>query len=132
MRNEIVGTVLEIRAIEDTIRATRKYTKGVFSRKRKEYPIQGDDFPSKVVTEYYEVYPETDLEQLRSLWEAVMVTSDWLWGKEPMVQVKFNYNYSRNRGMMTVFGGNGVMKMLGAGIPGFDEAVALIPEPSTP
>ena len=60
MRSEFVGSILAVRAVEDTIRATKKYTKGAFS-KPPQHPIQGMDFPSRVLTEYYEVYPDTEV-----------------------------------------------------------------------
>jgi len=119
MRQEFVGDILSVRALEDCIRATKKYTKGVFSRLAK-HPVQGEDFPSKVLTEYYEVYPDTELH-----WD--MPASDawaWVWGDVPHIDVRFHYNYLRNRAMMVVYGDNGVLEMLKEGIPGFTDALA--------
>jgi len=127
MRNEFVGTVLDVREVEDCIRSTRKYTKGVF-RKAVHHPVQGEDFPSKVVTEYYEVYPDLDLGQEKSLWGALLDFSDWLWGETPHIDLRFHYNYPKNLAMVVVFGGNGVVKLLEEGIPGFGEALGKVIE----
>ena len=123
MRNEFVGSIIAVRAVEDTIRATRKYTKGAFSRKT-QHPIQGEEFPSRVLTEYYEVYPDMDIEQHMPIWDAMYAASDWLWGDTPHIDVLFKYNYPRDKAIVIIHGGNGVVKLLGEGIPGFDEALA--------
>ena len=118
MRIEYVGDITAIRAIEDCVRATRKYTKGAF-RKPIEHPTQGDDFPSRLLTEYYEVYPDLELS-----WE--MSASDawaWVWGDVAHFDVLFQYDYRVNRGRVIVRGGNGVVKLLKQGIPGFGEAL---------
>ena len=125
MRTESTGTILEIRAIEDCIRATRKYTKGAFSRPVR-HPIQGEDFPSHVLTEHYEVYPDTEVG-----WD--MPASDawaWVWGDVPHINVRFNYNYQRNRAMVIIFGGDDAVRMLADGIPGFRSTLSKT-EPSS-
>lgn len=118
MRSEFTGSILAIRAIEDCIRSTNKYTKGVFRRKV-EHPIQGAEFPSRVITEYYEVYPDMELS-----WD--MPASDawaWVWGDTPHVDVWFHYNYNKNSARMEVGGNNGVVEMLKGGVPGLAEAM---------
>lgn len=118
MRTEFAGSILAIRAIEDCIRSTNKYTKGVFRRKV-EHPIQGAEFPSRVITEYYEVYPDMELS-----WD--MPASDawaWVWGDTPHVDVWFHYNYNKNSARMEVGGNNGVVEMLKGGVPGLAEAM---------
>jgi len=127
MRNEFVGSIIAVRDVEDTIRATKKYTKGAFS-KPVQHPIQGAEFPSRVLTEHYEVYPDLDLSETMPLWEAITTTSDWLWGDIPHIDISFKYNYLRNKAMVIVRGGNGVVKLLGDGIPGFTEALAKVKE----
>lgn len=121
MKTEFSGDILSVRNAEDCIRLTRKYTKGVF-RKRVEYPIQGEDFPSRVLTEYYEVYPDLDIS-----WN--MLASDawaWVWGDVLHIDVFFNYNYSNNKARIIIHGGNGVVQGLIKGIPGLGDALAKI------
>lgn len=118
MKTEFVGDILSVRNAEDCIRLTRKYTKEVF-RKTAEYPIQGGDFSSKMLTEYYEVYPDLELS-----WD--MSASDawaWVWGDVLHVDVIFRYNYLTNRAKITIHGGNGIVRGLKKGIPGFGEAL---------
>ncbi len=121
-RNEFVGDVMNVRAVEDAIRATKKYTKGAF-RKTVEHPLQGEEFPSRVLTEYYEVYPDLDLDRKMGTWDALMTFSDWIWGDTPHIDVLFKYNYQRNRAIVIIRGGNGVAELLREGIPGFGEAL---------
>ena len=112
------GSIIQIRDIEDCIRATRKYTKGAFTAPSK-HPIQGGGFPSRVLTEYYEVYPDLDL-----TWD--MLATDawaWVWGDVLHIDVKFHYAYKNNNAKMEVFGTNGVVKSLCEGISGFKEAL---------
>jgi len=114
MKTECKCDILTARELEDTIRATRKYTKGAFSRIQ-QHPIQGDSFPSKVLTEYYEVYPELELG-----WD--MNASDawaWVWGDVTHIDVAFLYDYRNNKAKVTIYGGNGAVRELATGIPGF-------------
>ena len=120
-RSEYVGTIMNVRAVEDTIRATKKYTKGAFS-KSVQHPIQGEDFPSRVLTEYYEVYPDLEVG-----WD--MPAADgwaWVWGDTPHIDVLFKYYYQQDKAIMVVRGGNGVVKLLEDGIPGFDDALGKV------
>lgn len=125
MRNEFVGSIMAVRSVEDTIRATKKYTKGAFTRPE-QHPIQGADFPSRVLTEYYEVYPDIDIGMTRPFWDAAFTASDWLWGDTPHIDVLFKYNYQRDKAIVIIHGGNGVVKLLGEGIPGFSDALARV------
>lgn len=127
MRSEFVGSILAVRAVEDTIRATKKYTEGVRTILTK-HPVQGTDFPSHVLTKIYEVYPDLDIEQKKPVWDAIIDFSDWLWGDTPHIDVSFKYNYQRNKAIVIIHGGNGVVKLLGGGIPGFEEALAKVVE----
>ena len=120
-RNEFVGSILAVRAVEDTIRATKKYTERFFTQ-FKAHPIQGDDFPSNVLRKYYEVYPDMEIS-----WG--MPASDgwaWVWGDTPHIDVLFKYNYQRDKAIVIIHGGNGVVKLLGEGIPGFSDALARV------
>ena len=123
MRNEFVGSIIAVREVEDTIRATKKYTKGAFSRKA-HHPIQGEDFPSRVLTEYYEVYPDMEVSMDMDIIDATF----WLAGEVPHIDVSFKYNYPRDKAILIVHGGNGVVKLLGEGIPGFKEALVKVAE----
>ena len=114
MKTEHKSTILEVRDLEDTIRATRKYTKGAFSR-TPQHPIQGGDFPSKVLTEYYEVYPDLELG-----WD--MRAGDawaWVWGDVTRIDVAFLYDYRDNKARVTIHGGPSAVRELEDGIPGF-------------
>ena len=121
MRNEFVGSIMAVRAVEDTIRATKKYTKGAFA-KVAHHPIQGEAFPSRVLTEYYEVYPD-----IESVWDmSIIDAAFWLAGETPHIDVLFKYNYQRDKAIVIIHGGNGVVKLLGEGIPGFEEALGKV------
>lgn len=121
MRSKYNGDIMAIRSIEDTIRATKKYTKGAFLKPAK-HPIQGEEFPSKVVTEYYEVYPDMEIGWDMSIIDATF----WLAGETPHIDVIFRYNYSNNRAEMIVHGSNGVVKMLKDGIPDFSRELSKV------
>ncbi len=119
MRSEFTGCILDVRAVEDCVRDTRKYTKGAFSRPAK-HPIQGEDFPSEVLSEYYEVYPDLELG-----WN--MLATDawaWVWGDTPHIDMRFLYNYRDNKGKIVIYGDNGVVNMLKEGIPNFTKTMA--------
>ncbi len=112
MKTNYTGDILSVRAVEDCIRITRKYTKGAFHKSSTD-PIQGDDFSSKVLTEYYEVYPDMELS-----WD--MLASDawaWIWGDTSHIDIFFRYNYTTNKAKMTIHGGTGVIRDLIKGIP---------------
>jgi len=122
---ELVGSIESVRAIEDTIRATKKYTKGVF-RKPVQHPIQGEDFPSKVLTEYYEVYPTIEVG-----WDMPAGTAlDWLWGekasgeKVPHIDVFFRYDYRNNKASVIIKNGINPTKLLEQYIPSFKETLS--------
>jgi len=126
LRSEFIGDVMAVRTVEDCIRATKKYTKGVFSRPAPR-PIQGEDFPSTVVTEYYEVYPDMEVGLDMSIIDAAF----WLAGDTLHIDVRFKYNYQRNKAIVVVYGSNGVVDMLNEGIPGFREALEKVHENSS-
>jgi len=118
-KSEFCSSIILTRAVEDSIRATKKYTKGAF-RKSVDHPMQGNGFPSKVLTEYYEVYPSLEIG-----WD--MRATDawaWVWGDIPHIDVLFHYDYIQNKAKIVVHGGNGAVKELAKGIPDFSEALA--------
>jgi hypothetical protein len=127
MKSEYRGSILQVRAVEDSIRATKKYTKGALSmlgRQQQMVPIQGAEFPSRVLTEYYEVYPDMELS-----WD--MAASDawaWVWGDTIHIDVRFQYDYRQDKAKMIVFGGSKAIHELSSGIPGFKEALKIVTE----
>lgn len=131
MRSEFSGDILTVRAVEDCIRATHKYTKGLKNplsgQPKHPTAIQGEDFASAVLTEHYEVYPDTDLEEIMPLGQAIWKTLDWLGGDILHIGVQFRYDYrGGNKAKVTIEGGNGVVHALEDGIPGFAEALAAV------
>lgn len=123
-RSEFRGTIIAIRAVEDCIRATKKYTEGVGTMRTK-HPVQGEgQFPSKKFVKYYEVYPEVEVS-----WDMPAdVAIDWLWGETPCIDVLFNYDYRVNRAEVVVRDGPIAVKQLGKAILGFEEALAKVVE----
>lgn len=135
MRTEFSGSILAVRAVEDCIRATHQYTKGLKNplsgRTKRPVAIQGEDFPSAVLTEHYEVYPDTDIEEIMPLGQAIWKTLDWLGGDVVHIGVQFRYDYrggnrEGDKAKVTIEGGNGVIRALEVGIPGFTEALATV------
>lgn len=120
---EYIGKIPRIRAVEDSIRATKKYTKGAF-KSNVHHPMQGEGFPSKVLFEYYEVYPEVSVRG-GAFWDLpVGVALDWLWGDTPCVNVVFKYDYRENKASISIAGGDGAVKMLAKAIPNFSKVLA--------
>ncbi len=121
MKSEFTGNIVSIRAVEDSIRATKKYTEGIETRKVV-HPVQGGNFPSRVFCKYYEVYPNTEVS-----WDMpVNVAFDWLWKDVPCVDVLFKYDYRANRASMTVKDGAMAVQKLVQAIPGFNDALTQI------
>lgn len=93
---EITGNIESIRAIEDCIRATKKYTEGIFTI-RQQHPIQGNSFPSKAFRKYYEVYPKMDVPD----WDTLIGKAiDWF--ETPTIEVTFYYDYRIDRATMYI------------------------------
>jgi len=122
-RREASGCITEsnigcIRAVEDTIRATTKYTEGIRTMRAK-HPVQGGDFPSKVFSKYYEVYPEIELS-----WDMPAgIALDWLWQDTPCLDVVFWYDYRKNIATVTIMDGAKAKRELVRTIQGFGEAL---------
>lgn len=118
------GAIIAVRAVEDSIRATKKYTEGVGTMRTKHpVKVQGEgQFPSKKFVKYYEVYPEVELS-----WEMpAALAIDWLWGETPCIDVRFNYDYRVNTAEVIVRGGETAVKQLAKSIPGFSESLAKV------
>ncbi len=115
---EFAGNIIDIRAVEDCIRATKKYTEGVLTA-RKQHPIQGGEFPSKVFYKYYEFYPDTEIG-----WDMpVGVALDLLWHEVPCIDVLFRYDYRINKASIVIKGGAATVKALSRAAPGFMDAL---------
>ena len=123
MKIELKSNILLVRDLEDTIRATRKYTKGAFSKASKHpQKIQGEQFPSRVLTEYYEVYPDLEIG-----WD--MRAGDawaWVWGDVIHIDITFLYDYRDNKAKVTIHGGKDALENLKEGIPGFKSKLSEI------
>ena len=119
--SEFTGNISSVRAVEDCIRATKKYTEGIGTM-RKHHPIQGEDFPSKVFCKYYEIYPEIELS-----WDMPAgVALDWLWQDTLCLDVMFKYDYRANKASVTIRDGGKAIKELSKSIPNFRKALVAI------
>ena len=119
--SEFKGNIVNVRAVEDSIRATKNYTEGVKTIFKK-HPVQGTDFASPVFCKYYEVYPDMEIS-----WD--MPASkflDWLWQQTPCIDVLFHYNYRENEAFIEVRDGASAVKKLASSIPGFSDALAKV------
>jgi len=115
------GTIKDIRAVEDCIRATKRYTEGLLTI-RAHHPIQGESFPSRKFRKYYEVSPYTDIH-----WDMPCgVAMDWLWSEVVLIDVVFEYDYRINKASIEVIDGKGALESLAKGIPGFRVAISRI------
>lgn len=119
--SEYTGNIGSVRAVEDCIRATKKYSEGIRTM-RKAHPIQGEDYPSKVFCKFYEVSPYTEIS-----WDMPAgVAIDWLWGDVLLIDVTFMYDYRANRATVTVRDGPDAVKELNKAIPNFRETLAKV------
>lgn len=122
---EYVGKIPFIRAVEDSIRATKKYTEGVRTMRAK-HPIQGEEFPSRVFCKYYEVYPDVDVSHM-SLGTIV----EWLSGYKEHIDVMFKYDYRVNKASILIEDGASAVMALAKGIPKFSDTLAEVIEGET-
>ena len=121
MKSEYEGNINNIRAVEDCIRATKKYTVGIGSLRSK-HPVQGNGFTSKVFSMHYEVYPDVNLSWDMPAGKAL----DWLWGEYDCLDVRFTYNYPTNKAWVAIRDGTTGVKVLAKAIPGFSDALARV------
>lgn len=120
MKIDHSGTIMEIRAVEDCIRATKKYTEGLLSRQQ--HPIQGEDFPSRVLKKHYDIYPTIP----EISWNMpVNVAKDWLFTDTPCISVDFRYDYRCDRAVITFHDDNSVNELIKV-VPGFSLAILAV------
>lgn len=112
------GNIIDVRALEDCIRATRKYTEGIRTM-RKAHPIQGEELPSRDFRKYYEVYPNLDVGWDMPAGRAI----DWLLGEYECIDVMFHYDYRANKASILVRDGIEAVRKLVGSIPGFGDAL---------
>lgn len=122
-KSEYSGSILSVRAVEDSIRNAKKYTEGVLTMFKK-HPVQGMDFPSPVFYKHYEVYPEVEV----SLDMPVGKWFEWQWQNTPRITVLFHYDYrpEQNKAFIVVRDGMKGVKILADAIPGFSGALARV------
>ncbi len=121
MKREYNGSILAVRAVENCIRATGKYTE---VGQRPSAAVQGDA-PSAVLTKHYRVRPDIDVEEMMSLGQAIWKTFSWLSGES--IRIQFHYDYREDdKAKVTIEGGNGGVCALESGIPGFTAALAAV------
>jgi len=120
MKSEFSGNIINIRAVEDAIRASKQYTEGISTMwRRHPDPIKGNGF-SRVFHKHYEVYPGVEIN-----WNMpANVAIDWLWGDTPRVDVIFRYDYRVNKASVVVKNGPLAVKELARTILGFSDALA--------
>jgi len=127
---EITGLISEIRAIEDAIRTSKKYTEGLATL-RQHHPVQGEDFPSKVVTKHYEVYPDMKVSMDMLVGDAL----DLLWDEKERIKVTFCYDYRKPEGSVQFKSQADIDRLCGA-IPGLKSSVIkcsqILPKLKTP
>ena len=112
------GNIGSIRAVEDTVRATRKYTEGIGTMGY-HHPIQGANFSSKMFIKYYEVYSYININWDMPAGEA----ADLLWGDARRIDIVLRYDYRVNRATMTIKEGDKAIDDMVEGIPGFKIAL---------
>lgn len=93
---KLKGNIAQIRELEDCIRATKRYTEGLFTKKI-EHSQQGDS-PSRAFTRLLEVYLDHDFMGIDWDRDAVEFIKDGLdWYASRATVVKFWYDYRSNK-----------------------------------
>jgi hypothetical protein len=127
MKIDYSGNITEIRAVEDCIRATKKYTEGLMSKKHPQQ-IQGADFPSRVLHKHYEIYPNVP----EISWNMPVNTAiDWLYSDTPCINVSFRYDYRTNYATVIIHDDRAVSD-LNRVVPGFSKAIQALSERTLP
>lgn len=119
-KSEFAGDVMTVRAVEDCIRATKKYTEGIGTF-RVQHPVQGEEFLSKVFCKYYEVYPDVDVSHM-----SAGTILEWLTGYKEHIEVVFRYDYRSDKGSVVVVDGMFAVKKLANSIPKFSDALTKV------
>lgn len=122
---EYEGNIASVRAVEDCIRATKKFTEGIRTL-RVNHPIQGEDFTSRVFCKYYEVYPYVDLDKKYPILEVIGIAFDLAWRDTPCIDVVFRYDYRSNKASVTIRDGVVAVKELSNNIPNIGKALVEI------
>ena len=120
MESEFKGNIMHVRAVEDSIRATKKYTEGVITG-FKQHPVQGEDFPSKVFCKYYEVYPDVDIDKM-----SIGARFEWISGYSTHIDVVFKYDYRSDKASVMVKNGREAVRKLNQSIPRFSVALSKV------
>lgn len=119
-RSEFVGNIMAVRAVEDSIRATKKYKE--YLGRRNQHPVQGENFSSEFFCKHYEVYPEMEVSLDMSIIDAIF----WLGRGTPCIEVLFKYDYRVNKASVIVKDGVLAVRELSRGIPDFSDALARV------
>jgi hypothetical protein len=121
---DYTGSIIQVRDIEDAIRASKKYTE-ILDTMRNQHPIQGGDFPSKVLNKAYEVYPNVKVE-----WDmpALKAWASLVFAETYMLGVRFRYDYRDNRAEVRFMDGPESVEELKRKIPLFSEALEKLAE----
>lgn len=117
IEREFTGDIISVRAVEDCIRATKKYTEGIRTMRTK-HPVQGEEFSSKVFCKYYEVYPEVDTSHM-----SLGTVMEWLSGYSIHIDVMFKYDYRIDEASVTIKNGQKAVGQLARAIPSFSRAL---------
>lgn len=118
---EYAGNIASVRAIEDCVRESKKYTEYIQTVRAK-HPIQGESIPCRMVNKYYEVYP---LIKHPISWDMPAGQAiDLAWGDTDIVDICFVYDYRSNKAWFRVQGGDRSIKLLSKGIQGFSDSLA--------
>jgi len=117
MKSDFAGTIMPVRAVEDCIRKTGRYTESFLRQFHPVQPVQGESFPSRVFCKHYEVYPSLDT---AVSWDMpVNKALEWVLSDVEVVNVTFWYDYRSNKARVTVHGDEDTVGRLGKTIPGF-------------
>ncbi len=119
MDKEYRGRIMAVRAVEDAIRASHKYTEGIKTMLQKHPKLQGEDFAARRFCKYYEVYPDV----IVSMDMPLETFIDWIWGDKRHIDVVLTYDYRCDKAGVVIKKGNGAVQELSDAIPGFGEAI---------
>jgi hypothetical protein len=116
---ELTGWIKQVRAVEDSIRTSGKYTEAI-STLGNNHPIQGSEFTSRMVTKKYEVYPDIKVDWDMS---ALKAWAGLVFAETKMIDVVFRYDYRDNHADVKIVDGEEGVEDLKKAIPGFREAI---------
>ena len=97
---KVKSGVFNIRQLEDSIRATERYTEGLLTKERK-HPIQGEEFTSKAFRKMYEIYPTHNIPKALRTNEDEPIKeffpNFYKWITSPAIQIYFYYDYRNDK-----------------------------------